>query len=866
MADEARTPLLNDNDSRSSRRRSSSSDKYASAESTQLPPPFELSSESTPLLHRRDDDLFAYGGTEYQRRSSSASQGSSIERAKRRGRVQWPLFCVAIALIAVVAILLFVFVTPAFVEEYVKEAAVFKPTNVSIESATSDGIRTKVQGDMLLDANRVQNHPTRTLGRLVTWIGREVETGDSEVRVYLPEYGNILLGTASLPPIKMDIRNGHVNPLDFSTDVLAGDIPGIRAVAMDWLEGRLGRLRIKGMANLQLKSGLLSLGEQTISDSLTLEESDFPSLPNVQITKFDVHDADAPGGNEGMAVDVSVAALVDSPFTLTVPPLGFELLVPNCSPNDPYISVAEVATKDFPVIPGQATSIDVTGIIRGLSDELTKICPGTKKSPLDFLVKSYMQGLRTTVYVRGAEVPSLNTPGWVTDILKSVTVPLPFTGHALDDLVRNFTMTDVHFSLPDPIADPGSPESQPRVSALVKVLVGLPKHMNLHIDVPRVRALADVFYHEKKLGVLKLPKWVPANSTLLDDVDGAPALFVNFAMKDAPLDVTDEDVLTEVLQTLIFKGKPIELAISANVDAEVSTGLGKFAIRGIPGEGVINVKPPYGRFFDRLGPQVESLELGASTVSSLVVKTKLNVTNPTSYSASVPFVDLLMFYNETKIAHITARDLSIVPGVNSDLSVNFTWSPFDLAGLDGANAGRDLLSRYISGANTSVTIQSWDGSFPTLPKLGQALSKLGLDIQIPRVPVPGSGPGNDEDRGFIEDATLHLWSSTAEFTLSSPFPNTTMEITSIEANASYQEHEQVGKIHYYRPFKVPPGLSRTPRLPVELNVNGVGYDALKRALGGSLQLDAVAKVGVRIQRYSDSIVYYGEGITSRVQL
>lgn len=303
-----------------------------------------------------------------------------------------------------------------------------------------------------------------------------------------------------------------------------------------------------------------------------------------------MHDADTPGKKGGLAVDASVSAQVDSPFTLTVPPLGFEILVPNCSPDDPYISIAEVTTKDFPVNPGQATFIDISGFIRGISDELTKTCPGKKKSPLDFLVKSYIQGLRTTVYVRGAEVPSLNTPDWVTDILKSVTVPLPFTGHALDDLVRNFTMTDVHFSLPDPIADPESPESQPRVSALVKVLVGLPKHVNLHIDVPRVRALADVFYHEKKLGVLKLPKWVPANSTLLDDVDGAPALFVDFAMKDAPLDVTDEDVLTEILQTLLFEGKSVELSISANVDAEVATGLGKFAIRGIPGEGVISVK------------------------------------------------------------------------------------------------------------------------------------------------------------------------------------------------------------------------------------------------------------------------------------
>ena len=102
--------------------------------------------------------------------------------------------------------------------------------------------------------------------------------------------------------------------------------------------------------------------------------------------------------------------------------------------------------------------------------------------------------------------------------------------------------------------------------------------------------------------------------------------------------------------------------------------------------------------------------------------------------------------------------------------------------------------------------------------------------------------------------------------MSSPFPNTTIEITSVEANAFYQKHEEVGSINYYIPFPVPPGLSTTPRLPVDLNLSGIGYDALKRALGGTLKLDAVAKVGVLIRHYRTTITYYGQGITARVKI
>lgn len=84
--------------------------------------------------------------------------------------------------------------------------------------------------------------------------------------------------------------------------------------------------------------------------------------------------------------------------------------------------------------------------------------------------------------------------------------------------------------------------------------------------------------------------------------------------------------------------------------------------------------------------------------------------------------------------------------------------------------------------------------------------------------------------------------------------------------AYYNHIEPVGKIDYYVPFAVPPGFSETPRIPVDLDIGGVGYDVLKRALGGDLKMDAVAKVGVRIGEYSTVITYRGKGIGAKVRL
>ena len=292
-----------------------------------------------------------------------------------------------------------------------------------------------------------------------------------------------------------------------------------------------------------------------------------------------------------MAADILAAAWVDSPVDLTVPALGFDVLVPNCSPGDPYILVANAKTSQMHVQPGmEPTAAGVEALIKQLPNELTSTCPGKDDSPLDILVSSFMQGLETTIYIRGSDAPSPDTPAWIVNLLRSVTVPLPFTGHTLDNLVKNFTMSNTHFSLPDPFAEPDSPESRPTVSALVNVLIALPEEMNFQVDVPKVRALADVFYKDEKFGVLNISKWQDANSTLVEDQDGSSALLVEFAMKDAPLEVTDDNLLAEVIQAMLFGSKGVELRVAATVDTKVLTGLGRFAVRGIPAEGTVPVK------------------------------------------------------------------------------------------------------------------------------------------------------------------------------------------------------------------------------------------------------------------------------------
>lgn len=88
----------------------------------------------------------------------------------------------------------------------------------------------------------------------------------------------------------------------------------------------------------------------------------------------------------------------------------------------------------------------------------------------------------------------------------------------------------------------------------------------------------------------------------------------------------------------------------------------------------------------------------------------------------------------------------------------------------------------------------------------------------------------------------------------------------MNATAFYEHDEPVGRIDYPFPFHVPPGLSRSPRLPVDLDFSTIGYGAIKEALGGSLKMNTLAEVGVRIGHYRTMIDYSGRRISAHIRL
>jgi len=101
-------------------------------------------------------------------------------------------------------------------------------------------------------------------------------------------------------------------------------------------------------------------------------------------------------------------------------------------------------------------------------------------------------------------------------------------------------------------------------------------------------------------------------------------------------------------------------------------------------------------------PQIGSLRILGTTKSTLSLEAKINITNPTEYSAVVPYVDIKLLSNGTEIGHATARNVSVVPGPNHNIVVEALWDPQTPSGSNGVTQGRELLSQYISGQRPSI--------------------------------------------------------------------------------------------------------------------------------------------------------------------
>lgn len=238
----------------------------------------DLATERTPLLpsstaHTAPEarsNVTASGA--FHTPLDDAASGKSIDieapSKKRRPRAHAALLLLCIAL---VGIPMMAFLGLGVAERYAREAVMVNVTSVSVESFTPRGVQARVKASVHVDASRVGNRFIRNFGRFGTTIVKKISTEKGQLHVFLVDYGRSLLGNASVPPMVIDVRNGHSNDYDFVSDVEPVSLESAQEVVKDYLDGNLDSLRVMGTTRLKLRLGILPLGKKWFKETMKFE-------------------------------------------------------------------------------------------------------------------------------------------------------------------------------------------------------------------------------------------------------------------------------------------------------------------------------------------------------------------------------------------------------------------------------------------------------------------------------------------------------------------------------------------------------------------------------------------------------------------
>lgn len=111
---------------------------------------------------------------------------------------------------------------------------------------------------------------------------------------------------------------------------------------------------------------------------------------------------------------------------------------------------------------------------------------------------------------------------------------------------------------------------------------------------------------------------------------------------------------------------------------------------------------------ERLNLKVGDMAIVASSPTSITLQMKSNFTNPTNYTATIPYFNINVLVNGTLIGSATVENSTVHPGNNSGTVVTVLWDPYNFGGAKGKAVGAEWLSQFISGEyiNTLLSVSA----------------------------------------------------------------------------------------------------------------------------------------------------------------
>jgi len=227
------------------------------------------------------------------------------------------------------------------------------------------------------------------------------------------------------------------------------------------------------------------------------------------------------------------------------------------------------------------------------------------------------------------------------------------------------------------------------------------------------------------------------------------------------------------------------------------------------------------------------------------INTLVELSNPINYTLSIPVMEMALVYEGAIIGRVMLFNVEMEK--NATIQTNGIWKK--------SLAAERFASQYISGEDPIMTVLADEGTFPTAPKLSQALSGFNISLPFPKI--------TRARHQFLLGGSFHLLSQTASFIVENPL-DSEVQVTSLDASIAY-DGKTFATIDTFS-WKIPPGVHMSVKLPVDIDYSSIDRSVLWSAIGGTLQVDGHAKFNMSIGKMHDAQLFYtGKGLDADIR-
>ncbi|KAJ3280436.1 hypothetical protein HK104_000662 [Borealophlyctis nickersoniae] len=294
----------------------------------------------------------------------------------------------------------------------------------------------------------------------------------------------------------------------------------------------------------------------------------------------------------------------------------------------------------------------------------------------------------------------------------------------------------------------------------------------------------------------------------------------------------EEGKFAELLRRITLE-EVVEERVRVSARVKIATGVGEVVIDEIKVEDTLRIPGLNGL----KTTTINSLQITSGTPAGIGFSIGTTITNPSRLKlANLGLVAFTLMYDGQDVGTITIPDFNLREDENNITATAF-YSPQT---PDAVRAGTELLSRYISGETSDVTIHDCTMT-PPISSLIPALSSLTITTTLPPSPY-----------ALIESTHLYIGvlgaGSTATLTLHNPFP-TPLTLTAVTSTISALGNVIATATHTFNPaLVVQAGQTATSEaIGVQLVVGLDLIGALIGAAGaGGARVDVDGKVDTTV--------------------